>query len=120
MDTASFARGVARPAANASSGEECARAPAAAGATGPRPAGDGVAVRALAESDEDGTIPSRIDWATLLRRIYDVDALACPCGGRLELLELVTDATEIREVLDRLGLDDEPPETAGDSRIRGP
>ena len=24
--------------------------------------------------------PWRIDWATLLRRVHDVDALACPCG----------------------------------------
>ncbi len=33
---------------------------------------------------------SRIDWATLLRRVYDIDALACPCGGRLRFTGLVT------------------------------
>ena len=27
---------------------------------------------------------TRIDWAELLKRVYDVDALACPCGGRLK------------------------------------
>jgi hypothetical protein len=26
-----------------------------------------------------------IDWATLLRRVHDLDALACRCGGRLSL-----------------------------------
>jgi hypothetical protein len=30
---------------------------------------------------------ARIDWAALLKRIYDVDALACPCGGRLRSQE---------------------------------
>jgi hypothetical protein len=30
---------------------------------------------------------SRIDWATLLRRVYDIDALACPCGGRLRFTD---------------------------------
>ena len=24
-----------------------------------------------------------LDWATLLRRTYDLDVLTCPCGGRL-------------------------------------
>lgn len=28
----------------------------------------------------------RIDWATLLKRVYDIDALACPCGGRLKFV----------------------------------
>jgi hypothetical protein len=44
-------------------------------------------------------------------------------GGRLELLEIGTDEREIRGVLERLDLDDEPPESgddAGEPRIRGP
>jgi hypothetical protein len=75
-----------------------------------------------AESADDAPLPSRIDWATLLRRVYDVDALACPCGGRLEMLELVTDKAEVRATLERLRLDDEPPEPndEGDPHIRGP
>jgi hypothetical protein len=56
----------------------------------------------------------------LLRRVYDNDVLACPCGGRLEMLEFVTDKAEIRAALDRLNMDDEPPEYMGDARIRGP
>jgi hypothetical protein len=27
-------------------------------------------------------VSTRIEWAQLLRRIYLVDVLACPCGGR--------------------------------------
>ncbi len=34
--------------------------------------------------------PSRIDWATLLKRTYDFDVLKCDCGGRLKASELVT------------------------------
>ena len=36
--------------------------------------------------------PWRIDWATLLLRTYDYDALKCECGGRLKAVELVTEA----------------------------
>lgn len=30
-----------------------------------------------------------LDWATLLRRVYNIDALTCLCGGRLKFVELV-------------------------------
>jgi hypothetical protein len=53
--------------------------------------------------------PYRIDWATLLHRVYDVDALACPCGGRLRFLDLVTDEPTVREILARLGLPSDAP-----------
>jgi hypothetical protein len=46
----------------------------------------------------------RIDWATLLKRTYDLDVLACACGGRLKFVELVTDADRAREVLELLGM----------------
>ena len=34
---------------------------------------------------------TRIDWAELLKRVHDVDALACQCGGRLNFLALILD-----------------------------
>jgi hypothetical protein len=40
-----------------------------------------------------------IDWATLLRRVYDVDALACPCGGRLRFVEVVDNERDARAFL---------------------
>lgn len=47
----------------------------------------------------------RIDWAQLLRRTFGVDVLACPkCGGRLEVLELVTVPEDAAAWLERLGL----------------
>ena len=46
----------------------------------------------------------RIDWAELLRRVYRVDALACPrCECRLEFIAVVTERSAIRRVLEHLG-----------------
>ena len=45
-----------------------------------------------------------LDWASLLRRIYRVDVLACTCGGRLSLVELITDEVETFTELSRRGL----------------
>jgi hypothetical protein len=59
----------------------------------------------------------RIDWATLLKRTYDVDALACPCGGRLKFVEVVTEAARARELLEELGLATAAPPIA---RARSP
>lgn len=54
----------------------------------------------------------RIDWATLLKRVRDIDALACPCGGRLKFVEVVTEAERARELLEQLGLDSSAPPVA--------
>ena len=62
-------------------------------------------------------VPWRIDWATLLRRVHSVNALACPCGGRLKFVELITEPTTAREVLASMGLPTELPPIA---RARSP
>lgn len=31
----------------------------------------------------------RLDWATLLKRVYNIDALRCPCGGEIRFEELI-------------------------------
>ncbi len=60
----------------------------------------------------------RIDWATLLRRTFDVDVLRCPsCEGRLRVLGSVTEPAMVRLVLDCLGMPSEPPRVA---RARDP
>jgi hypothetical protein len=53
--------------------------------------------------------PARIDWAELLKRIHDVDALACPCGGRLRFIALILEEQVARKVLDSLGLQSRAP-----------
>eukprot|EP00919_Chromeraceae_sp_WS-2016_P048650 GHVR01115197.1.p2 GENE.GHVR01115197.1~~GHVR01115197.1.p2 ORF type:complete len:150 (+),score=38.21 GHVR01115197.1:127-576(+) len=61
--------------------------------------------------------PWRIDWATLLKRVWDVDSLACPCGGRLKFIEVVTDAEKAKTMLERAGLSASRPPVA---RARSP
>jgi hypothetical protein len=60
---------------------------------------------------------ARIDWAALLKRVYDVDALACSCGGRLRFISLILEAEVARHILESLGLPSEPPPIA---RARSP
>ncbi len=60
----------------------------------------------------------RVDWASLLRRSFDVDVLQCAsCGGRLRVLGEVTEPAAVRLVLDRLGVPTEAPAAA---RARDP
>jgi Putative transposase len=60
----------------------------------------------------------RVDWASLLRRSFEVDVLACPgCGGRLRVLGEVTDPAMVRLVLDSLGMPTDAPRVA---RARDP
>jgi len=40
---------------------------------------------------------------------WDIEALACPCGGRVKLVKLVTDEAEAREALCKAGLPADPP-----------
>jgi hypothetical protein len=60
---------------------------------------------------------ARIDWATLLRRIYLEDVLACPCGGRRRVLAEISDRDAIVAILRHLGLDPDAPPLA---RARDP
>jgi hypothetical protein len=59
----------------------------------------------------------RIDWASLLRRIYLEDVLACPCGGRRRIIADISERDGIVAILAHLGLPTEPPPIA---RARSP
>lgn len=51
-----------------------------------------------------------VDWATLLRRVFDVDSLACArCGGRLRIIATITEQPAICAILDSLGITSTPP-----------
>jgi hypothetical protein len=52
----------------------------------------------------------RVDWASLLRRSFDVDVLMCPkCRGRLHVLGEITDPVLLGLVLESLELPTEAP-----------
>jgi hypothetical protein len=60
----------------------------------------------------------RVDWASLLRRSFDVDVLQCvSCGGRLRVVGEVTEPAMVRLVLESLGMPAEGPRIA---RARDP
>jgi hypothetical protein len=48
----------------------------------------------------------------LLKRIHNVDALACPCGGRLRFVQVVTEPETARTILESMGLPTDPPPVA--------
>ena len=56
---------------------------------------------ALPEGLREATaIPRRIGWAHLLARVFAVDVTVCSkCGGRMKILEVVTDPGAIAELL---------------------
>jgi hypothetical protein len=62
-------------------------------------------------------VGARLDWASLLRRVYLVDVLACPCGGRRRILADITEPDVVAAILVHLGLPTEPPPLA---RARSP
>jgi hypothetical protein len=81
------------------------RAPSTEGAASPPP-GAGSEARPRSRLGT-GVVPqpfARIDWASLLRRVFLEDVLACPCGGRRRILSDVTAPTAVVAILEHLGL----------------
>src|SRR5207247_4891736 len=49
-------------------------------------------------------------WADLMRRVFDLDVLACPrCGGRMSVIATIEAADVLRKILGHLGLPTDPP-----------
>ena len=62
--------------------------------------------------------PAHYLWAVLIARIYEVFPLLCPmCGGQMRLIAFITEGTQIRRILDHIGVDSEQPNIAP---ARGP
>jgi hypothetical protein len=52
----------------------------------------------------------RYDWATLLRRVFEIDVTTCPdCGGTMTVLAAITAPAAIGRILGHLGLAGGPP-----------
>ena len=57
-------------------------------------------------------------WAVLIARIYEVFPLLCPlCGGQMRITAFITHSADIRQILEHIGTDSEPPRVAP---ARGP
>jgi hypothetical protein len=62
--------------------------------------------------------PAHYLWAVLIARIYEVFPLLCPiCGGQMRLIAFITEGTQIRRILDHIGVESQPPHIAP---ARGP
>ena len=62
--------------------------------------------------------PAHYLWAVLIARIYEVFPLLCPlCGAQMRLIAFITEGTQIRKILDHIGVDPDPPQI---SPARGP
>ena len=62
-----------------------------------------------------GVVPpcfARIDWASLLQRVYLEDVLRCPCGGRRRIIADICDPDVIVTILDHLRLEAGSPPVA--------
>jgi hypothetical protein len=69
-----------------------------------RPAPD-VHAREREASARAASTPGAWTWAALMRRVFDLDVLACPrCGGRLRLIATVADPAVVGKILAHLGL----------------
>jgi hypothetical protein len=66
-------------------------------------------LKAKEEPNAEATL-NRLDWASLLRRVYAVDVLECPkCLGRMKVLAFLTEGRVVKEVLGHLKLPVEAP-----------
>ena len=62
-------------------------------------------VTGAAEPKKKAPRASRVDWATLLHRVWGIDALKCPrCEGPMRFIATITDQAVIVRILTHLGL----------------
>lgn len=61
---------------------------------------------------------SRVTWARLLKRVFDIDVETCGvCGGKVKIISAIKETEVIKKILDHIGLPSVPPEIAS---ARGP
>ena len=54
--------------------------------------------------------PAHDLWAVLIVRFYEVFPLLCPiCGGQMRIIAFITHGADIRQILNHIGVDAEPP-----------
>jgi len=69
-----------------------------------------------ADDPTDESTPSarsRLKWAQLLKRVFEIDMAACPkCGGPVSIVAAIVDPPVIAKILAHLGLPQRPPPRA--------
>jgi hypothetical protein len=71
----------------------------------------GAAQVPLQQNDDEFTRRSRLSWAKLIRRVYEVDPLLCPfCGTQMKILAFILDFATARAIRESLELPAQEPE----------
>lgn len=108
----------ALPAQPAAAQAEPAIAGEGAGATGVVPMGNALPTQAQPAEPVPPKRPAHYLWAVLIARIYEVFPLRCPnCGGQMRLIAFITHSVDIRQILNHIGVESDPPHI---SPARGP
>jgi hypothetical protein len=47
----------------------------------------------------------RLEWSSLLARVFSADVLCCPCGGTRKVQAFIPEGRMAREIRDQLGID---------------
>jgi Putative transposase/Transposase zinc-binding domain len=78
----------------------------------------GSAISPAPEPVQPKRAPAHYLWAVLIARIYEVFPLLCPiCGGQMRIIAFITHSADIRQILEHIGVESEPPKI---SPARGP
>ena len=64
------------------------------------------------DCDHAHSVPVRMTWARLLKRVFDIDIEQCACGGKLKLVAVIEEPVVIEKILTHLGLAAQPPPIA--------
>ncbi len=63
------------------------------------------------QDDDEFTRRSRLSWAKLIRRVYEVDPLLCPfCGSEMKILAFILDFSAAKAIRKNLELPAQEPE----------
>ena len=72
----------------------------------------------LIESKTKPKSKSRVSWARLLKRVFDIDVTKCnKCGGQMKIIAAIEDPKVIKKILAHLGL---PTKAPTPWPVRGP
>jgi len=58
----------------------------------------------------------RLNWARLLKRVFDIDIERCACGGKLKIIAVIEQPDVIERMLTHPGLSGRPPPRAAARR----
>ena len=60
--------------------------------------------------DSNSNKASRLSWARLIQKVYEVDPLICEkCGHEMKIVAVITNSHEVRKILECLKRNNAPP-----------